>query len=645
MTVNRAYGMLEVRGVEEDARIITGIASSVATDRMGDIVRPKGAKFTLPLPLLYQHDHKKPVGHVQFAQANDKDIQFRAQFAKIDEPGPVKNRVDEAWQDVKHGLVRGVSIGFRPLEHEFLKDGSGIDFTSWELLEISCVTIPANQDASIQTIRSIDSALLAATGTAQRASSKPGVTGQTRPKPKERAMTIAEQIAAFEAKRAAKAARMEELMNKAAGDGATLDQAESEEYDTAKTEIDEIDKHLSRLHDLEAVNKAKAVAIVVKDVASGSQARAGNSIISVKPNVPKGTAFARYVIALACTKGDRHAAYEVAKVRWGDQTPEVAEVIKASIAAGNTTDATWAGPLVNYQVMASEFIDLLRPATIIGRIPNLRLVPFNIQMPKQTAGSSFGWVGQGAPKPVSALAFDTETLRWAKAAGIVVLTEELVRFSNPSAEELVRSDLIAACAQFLDQQFLDPDKSEVANVSPAGITNGVTPIPASGATAAALRADVMDLMGPFIAASLSLATAVWVMSPTLALAISLMQNPLGQPEFSGFNLAANGGTFMGLPVILSENISTGMMVLLIANEILLADDGGVNIDVSREASLQMDSAPTNPPVAATVMISLWQTNMVGLRAERFINWKRRRSGAVGYISNAGYGGAPGGSGT
>jgi HK97 family phage major capsid protein/HK97 family phage prohead protease len=644
--MNRAYGRIDLKSIDEEARVITGVASSVATDRMGDIVRPKGAKFKLPLPLLYQHDHRKPVGHVEFAQAGDDTITFRAKFAKIAEAGAVKDRVDEAWQDVKAGLVRGVSIGFRPIEHEWLEDGDGIDFKSWEWLELSVVTIPANQDATIQTIRSIDSELLAATGTRQSASSKPGVTGSTRPKPKERAMTIAEQIAAFEAKRAAKAARMEELMNKAAGEGSTLDAGESEEYDTTKTEIDEIDKHLVRLHDLEAINKAKAVSVAgVKDGATASQARGGMPIISVKPNVPKGTTFTRYAIALGVSKGNKMEAMEVARQRWGDQSGEIVDVLKAAIAAGTTTDSTWASPLIAYNVMASEFIDLLRPATIVGRIPGLRRVPFNIQMPRQTAGSSFQWVGEGVPKPLSKLAFDTMTLRWAKAAGIVVFTEELLRFSNPSAEELVRNDLVAACAQFLDQQFLDPDKAEVTNISPAGITAGITPIQASGTTAAALRLDIMHLMAPFIAANLSLQTAVWIMSPTLALAISLMQNPLGQPEFSGFNLTNAGGTFMGIPVVLSENMSTGMIVLIVANEILLADDGGVNIDVSREASLQMDSAPTNPPTASTVFVSLWQQNMVGLRAERFINWKRRRDAAVGYIANSGYGGAPGGSGT
>jgi hypothetical protein len=56
----------------------------------------------------------------------------------------------------------------------------------------------------------------------------------------------------------------------------------------------------------------------------------------------------------------------------------------------------------------------------------------------------------------------------------------------------------------------------------------------------------------------------------------------------------------------------------------------VTIDVSREASLQMDTVLDNPPIATTLMTSLWQNNLVGLRAERFINWKKARTGVVQY---------------
>jgi len=50
--------------------------------------------------------------------------------------------------------------------------------------------------------------------------------------------------------------------------------------------------------------------------------------------------------------------------------------------------------------------------------------------------------------------------------------------------------------------------------------------------------------------------------------------------------------------------------------------------------LQMDSAPMSPADATTVYVSLFQTNSVALRAERFINWKRVTTNAVKYLTAA-----------
>jgi len=157
-------------------------------------------------------------------------------------------------------------------------------------------------------------------------------------------------------------------------------------------------------------------------------------------------------------------------------------------------------------------------------------------------------------------------------------------------------------------------------------------------------------MGKFITANLSLAGAVWIMTEMQALGLALMLNPLGQPEFPGLQINGNsGGTFMGLPVVLSENIPVNAgsgdpvvgagtrIILAKANEILLADDGQTMLDVSSEASLQMDSAPDAAPSASTVFVSLWQMNMIGIRAERYINWAKRRAGAVQFIDSAAYG--------
>jgi uncharacterized protein len=163
MKLERAYTLLDVRSVDDDARQIEGIASTPTPDRYEDVVEPLGAKYALPMPLLWQHRSDQPVGNVSFAKPSADGIPFKATLATLDQPGTLKDRLDEAWQSVKLGLIRAVSIGFRPLEYSIM-DSGGMRFLSWEWLELSLVTIPANSDATINTIRSIDHDIRAATG-------------------------------------------------------------------------------------------------------------------------------------------------------------------------------------------------------------------------------------------------------------------------------------------------------------------------------------------------------------------------------------------------------------------------------------------------------------------------------------------------
>jgi len=155
--MNRAYSILQIKSVDDDARVITGMATTPAPDRVGDIVEPLGVTFKNPMPLLHQHRTDEPVGTVRFDKPTAKGVTFEARLPKIAEPGPLKDRIDTAWGEVKAGLVRAVSIGFRALENgfELMKNG-GLRFTDVEVMELSLVTIPANFEATIQTIKQFD---------------------------------------------------------------------------------------------------------------------------------------------------------------------------------------------------------------------------------------------------------------------------------------------------------------------------------------------------------------------------------------------------------------------------------------------------------------------------------------------------------
>lgn len=152
---NRAYSVLSVKSIDEDKRVISGIATTPSVDRVGDIIDPKGVEFSNPLPLLWQHQHDKPIGQTKFGKPTKDGIPFEAEIASTNEPGTLKDRLDEAWQSIKLGLVKAVSIGFRPIEWAFMENG-GIRFNEVEVYELSCVTIPANADALITTIKSLD---------------------------------------------------------------------------------------------------------------------------------------------------------------------------------------------------------------------------------------------------------------------------------------------------------------------------------------------------------------------------------------------------------------------------------------------------------------------------------------------------------
>jgi HK97 family phage major capsid protein/HK97 family phage prohead protease len=658
--MDRAYTRLDVKEIVErdDFFTIRGIASTPTADRMGDVVEPLGAQFKTPMPLLWQHQHDKPVGHVTFAKPDKNGIPFEAQLPRIKEAGVLKDRVDEAIQSLQYKLVAAVSIGFSAIEGavERLATG-GLRFKKWEWLELSLVTIPANSEATINTIKSLDRQQRAAFGKSQhrvvRLDTPAGASATVKktfktPKPEEGSMNIQEQIKGFQDALNQKAARMHELMEKSATDGLTFDAEQAEEYETLEGEVKSIQAHVKRLEGLEALNIQKAKPITAEPThhqAQGMEFKQFNAV----PRPAKlgdGIAMAQVVKFLGRARGSRFEALELAKSAAGTDA-RVVNVLKAAVSAGTTASDSWTGALVGDETSVyADFLEFLRPQTIIGRfgtngIPALRRVPFRVPLIGQTSGGDGYWVGQGNAKPLTEFDFTRTTLEPTKVANIAVVTEEVLRDSSPSADAIIRDQLAAALRQRLDTDFINPAKAAVAGVSPASITNGVTAIVSSGNDAEAVRSDVRRLFAQFIAANNAPTDGVWIMSSTTALALSLMQNPLGQTEFPGITMT--GGTLFGLPALISQSVPAtadgGMVALVNASDVYLGDEGGFSVDMSREASLQMDNAPTMNSTTPTgsQLVSLWQTNSVGFRAERTINWARRRESSVAVLTNVNWG--------
>jgi hypothetical protein len=397
---------------------------------------------------------------------------------------------------------------------------------------------------------------------------------------------------------------------------------------------------LKRLRTLEKAQASTAKPVVANQIKTSELGTALRTGVQIKANEPeKGIRFARYAKCLALSTKTHQPIVGVAESLYGKSDPDLIDIVKAAVSAmtSGNTDA-----LIGNEGGFADFVEFLRPMTVLGRfgtgnVPSLTRIPFRVPLISETSEADAQWVGEGRAKPLTRIGAGRTELTPLKIATIAVQTMELIRDSSPSSDILIRNSLAKAVAKRSDLSFVDPTNAPSTGVRPGSILNGVTAIANSTATGAdGVREDVQALIGAFVAANNALQSGVWVMSATYALRLMMMLNPLGQREFPGITM--QGGTFFELPVIVS-NYLTDYVALVNAEDIWFADEGGVEIAMSTEASLEMDSAPahnSDTPTPAE-LVSMFQTNSVAFRAERTLNWARRRASAVAWMDNVTWG--------
>lgn len=468
--------------------------------------------------------------------------------------------------------------------------------------------------------------------------------------------TIAEQIRDLEATRAAKAARMTEVVQKSLDEGRSTDEAEQEEFDTLDAEIKQIDGDLVRLKRLEslAVQKGRTVeapAAGANPAKAGSEQRGAGPTIIVKSTKDAddkfaGQSFVRKLIAKAVAIDEARelghpgrSPAEIAQQRWGKTSPTLVQVIKAGVAGGGSGSGEWGAELVTADNRyTGDFIEYLYGRTLFDRL-GLREVPANVTIKGQDGTATANWVGESKGIPVSTQDYSTVSLTPLKVAAISVASKELLADSSPSAEMLIRDSLVNASAQKIDGTFLSTSAAS-AGVSPAGILNGVAGHNTHGAGVEGVIADFKQLSAIFQSYKNS-AGLVVVTTPDLARALGLMLTSLGQFQFP--DMGPEGGNMLRTPVYTGDNVPTGAFILMKPSDIWRIGDMGVSVQVSDVATIEQDSAPQGasdtPTAASATIMSMFGTESVAFKVVRRINFQKRRSHAVQYIDNADYGAA------
>src|SRR5215203_342814 len=121
------------------------IMSDATVDRYGDVVEPKGwdiQAFQANPIALFGHKSDFIIGHWKDVKVAQGALRGRLQLM---ERG-ISERLDEVIAAVQAGILRAVSVGFRPVEAEPRKEG-GNYYKKQSLVECSLVSIPANPNA------------------------------------------------------------------------------------------------------------------------------------------------------------------------------------------------------------------------------------------------------------------------------------------------------------------------------------------------------------------------------------------------------------------------------------------------------------------------------------------------------------------
>lgn len=144
--------VLEAKAIDEEARTIDFVISTAAVDRYGDTIAVDGWKLDAyrknPV-VLWAHDSSMlPVAKASYVRVEDGKLKARAEFMAREISG-FANAVFESY---KAGFMSATSVGFLPVKYNYVDDPArryGIDFLEQELLEFSCVPVPANAEALI----------------------------------------------------------------------------------------------------------------------------------------------------------------------------------------------------------------------------------------------------------------------------------------------------------------------------------------------------------------------------------------------------------------------------------------------------------------------------------------------------------------
>ena len=145
----------KARNKSSNSLKIAGYANTTDKDRAGDVISAeawaKGVDNYRKNPvLLYQHDHEKPIGKVDQVLVDKKGIFVEASVSNAAE------KLHGVQTLINDGALKSFSVGFRVKDADYDRDNDTFNITDVELMEISVVSVPCNQESLFSVRKSFE---------------------------------------------------------------------------------------------------------------------------------------------------------------------------------------------------------------------------------------------------------------------------------------------------------------------------------------------------------------------------------------------------------------------------------------------------------------------------------------------------------
>ena len=318
-----------------------------------------------------------------------------------------------------------------------------------------------------------------------------------------------------------------------------------------------------------------------------------HAIATSKMRADVSTAHRDFITAtrfLMLAKGSPVQAKALAEAHGASRRVEaiVAKAAPGRLGVGESPTG-WSDALSDYAQIEAAFVASLRNSSAFDRmLADMVTVPLRTRVAVNGTALVAEETGEAEAKTVFDLAIEGDTLDPQKVAAILVLTKDLVRLGGPAAERLIDRELRNSIVAATDSVFLP---RLVAVTTPIASTGNFLEDLSNLLAAATFGAD---------------ARLYLVLRPEDVAQIATRQEIAG-PAFP--QLGVNGGSAAGVTIIVSDQLADGTALLVDASQVAAATDPLV-LDASEHAAMYLTSD------SPQVLVSLWQRDMVGLRAER-----------------------------